>query len=233
MDRFHAPWTRSAGQKEIAVARLAKLAGVTAVGLLGVFVGFIAAILLRNFPFDSGLATLIGAALGASITVAGSLWITSYQIGARERSVTRMAAQAAGEIRDQAYVLTSLLELEDTGDLADYAEEAIRQVNILTEVVDLLQKGVTHFEITDYDTRRSMAQFEATVKMNVHVLEKELKWLERPTAPVVENARSALMETAEQIYMSCCSVCRELGLDRELPSDDEVSRRIGMRNLKE
>ena len=214
--------------EEIAVTRIARFAGVVVIGLLGLLVGFIAAIRLKGLPFDSGLATLIGSALGAATTVAGSLWIANYQAGARERSVIRLAATAAGGVRDQAYVLVSLLKLEDIVDIAKYAEEVIRQVNVLTEVVDLLQKGVTTFEITDYEARRSMARFEATVKTNLYVLEKQLKWLKYPSARILKNARADLTETAQQIFDSCSRVCEELDLDRKLPSDKEVARRIGM-----
>jgi hypothetical protein len=196
--------------------------------LTGYLVGLASAVFFANVVFDAGLATLLGSALGAGITVAGSLWIARYQIAARERSFGRFTADAAAAIRDEAYILIALLEIEDWGDNSSYATRIKKQVRYLNEATVLFERNSPFSDIGDYEARLWITRLEEQVLNGQRVLDKELKWLDRPTDPVLENSRAELTHAAQSIFEACVAVNRELKHKRDLPDEVEVQRRLAL-----
>jgi hypothetical protein len=196
--------------------------------LSGYLVGLASAVFFANVVFDAGLATLLGSALGAGITVAGSLWIARYQLAARERSFGRFTADAAAAIRNEAYILIALLEIEDWGDNGVYAAKIKRQVQFLNEATALFERNSPFSDIGDYEARLWITRLEGQVMNGQRVLDKELKWLDRPTDAVLENSRADLTQAAQSIFEACVAVNRELKHKRELPDKVEVQRRLAL-----
>jgi hypothetical protein len=198
--------------------------------LAGYLAGLSSAPWLNSSVLDGGVATLVGSALGASITVAGSLWIARYQTELRERSFARFVADAAAAIRDEAYVLTSLLCIDDWEDNVAYAEKIKKQVQYVAEAIDLFQKNSPFSDIGNYEARLWLSRLEEAIQSNQRILDKELIWLDRPTRKVLENARGDLAVAAEAMFTGCVHVCRELRHNRELLSDEALERRLNLLN---
>jgi hypothetical protein len=207
---------------------LGKWAPHLTVGIAGYLAGVSSLPLFRHIALDGGVATLLGSALGAGLTVAGSVWVARYQISARERSFARFVADASMAIRDEAYVLISLLEISDWGDNAAYAEKIKKQVGYLNEAIELFRRNAPFSDIGNYDARLWLSRLEETIQNNLRILDKELKWLDRPTTAVIGNTRSDLGAAATAIFEACVHVGRELHHSRPLPSDEEVEQHLAL-----
>jgi len=215
-------------KRALAAVTTSSWAPIFASLVAGYFAGLASAVFFTKVVFDAGLATLVGSALGAGITVAGSLWIARYQLAARERSFGRFTADAAAAIRDEAYILVVLLELDDWGDNKVYAEKIKRQVQFLNEATTLFERNSPFSDIGDYEVRLWITRLEEQILNGQRVLDKELKWLDHPTDAVLNNSRADLTQAAQSIFEACVAVNRELKHKRELPDEAELERRLAL-----
>lgn len=196
--------------------------------LLGLLVGIITSQTLLGTTIDGGLATLVGSALGAGVTVAGSLWVAKFQISASEKSFARFVAEATAAIRDETYVLTSLIEQDIGTDLGLYANKLKQQVSAIKEAIEIFRANAPFAGIGNYEARLWITRMENEINTNLRILDKELNWLDHPTLAVIENSQGDLGYAAERIFQACVGVHRELEYSKDLPDDDELRTRISV-----
>jgi len=196
--------------------------------LVGLFAGLIVSKTAFRANIDGGLATLIGSALGAGVTVAGSLWVAKFQISTREKSFARFVAEATTAIRDETYVLIALTEQEMGDDLELYANKLKRQVTAIKEAIGIFQANAPFTGIGNYEARLWITRMENVINTNLRILDKELSWLDHSTKAVIDNAKGDLTFAAERIFEACVGVNRELDYYKPLPDDDEVARRTAV-----
>lgn len=198
------------------------------IGLLGFLLGLAAFPLFSLATLDDGTATLLGSALGAGITVAGSIWAANYVSRLQTSGFEKLVGSSVLAIRDEAYHLCSITDLEKWSDNDDYAGELKRRIETLSVAFSIFGQLAPYSEIKNYDARLSIFYLEKTIRDNIDLIKKEANWIsEHPTSKVLESARRSLSEPIMRIFEACVGVGRDLGVRRELPSEKEIERRIG------
>lgn len=200
--------------------------GFVTVGLAAFLLGLGGGEVIGRSKLDSEVASLLGAALGASITVFGAVWIAKHQSTERERSFSKFVSDSATAIRDEAYILTSLLEVDNYDNARDYANEILSQIGRLRETFELFESNALFSGVGNYEARRSVFRLELEIQKNMKIFEKEERCLQNTTDAVIENSRVDLSMAAEGIFMSCVHVNSDLGFKPPLPTDEELERRF-------
>lgn len=200
--------------------------GFTTVGIAAFLLGLGAGEIIGISKLDSEVASLLGAALGASITVFGAMWIAKHQSTEKERSFSKFVSDSVTAIRDEAYILVSLLEKNQYQNAREYANEILSQIARLRETFNLFENNSPFSNVGNYEARRSIFRLELEIQKNMRIFEKEEKWLQNPTDAVIENSRADLRKTADEIFMACVHVNGDLGFKPSLPADDELKRRF-------
>jgi hypothetical protein len=196
---------------------------VVTAGLLGFDLGLGANYMLTGTAIDGGIATI----LATITTIAGSLWIVQYQANARERPFERFVAEAAASIRDETHVLLKLIEIDSWPEPALQAANLKDQVERLHEALRFFQKNSPYLQIRSYGVRLAIGRLKDEIQDGLLALEREVAWLEEhPTANVVQYAKRNLSLAARGLLKGCEELCRQLGLEKPVPSDDEVAQRI-------
>ncbi|HEV2897293.1 MAG TPA: hypothetical protein VGX71_05510 [Pseudaminobacter sp.] len=201
--------------------------GYSTVGVVSFFLGICAAELTARSDLDEALASLFGAALGAAITVIGTVWVARHQSSQGQRSFLKLIADSTGAIRDEAYLLVCLAEQEVKPNLKDYGSQLAKQIERLRETFNLFERNMNIGSVDNYEARLWIFRLENTIQKNLRVFEKEANWLTTPTKNVIENSKGDLAEAASRIFEGCVGALRELGFDPPLPDDKEVSKRLG------
>ncbi len=191
--------------------------------------GWGAAAYFGRTPLDSGVATLVGSAIGAGLTVVGSVWVARYQTNAEQRAFNRLAGDAIGAIRDEAHCLILLTEMKGFETKSLEAAKLKGQVGILKEALGLYERTVMGSKFAEYDFQLWNSRLEKQIADNVLVLEKELRWLSGTLSDkVMQNARGALSYSASLIVEACDGALNELGDDRPLPTEADLTKRIAV-----
>lgn len=193
--------------------------------LVSILIGFLLSEWIGANTLDSGIASLIGAALGAAITVAGTLWITAQQTNSASKAFLNLLADAVAAVRDEAYFLEKLCA-NQVQELDQYAKTLVEQVELLKDTLELMERNTQASQIASYDARAKIFKLEKQVKRNLSVFEKELRWLSSPTQRVIANSREDLSEASSNIRSACDEVLKQLGELRDLPSTKETASRM-------
>lgn len=176
---------------------------VLAFGLfLGAFLGFTAATALSERALDGGVATLVGSALGAAFTVAGSLWVARYQATLPDKKYAALMAGAIESIRRSCSDLDAVLAKEvGTGAeaLQAYATDIEGRATALFDVIETWRNLGPISEVASFDARRALYRIDAALNEQVPTIRKELAWVQRPTLAVLTNTRGDLAECTTRI----------------------------------
>lgn len=215
--------------KSFALSRFIEVSGYIAVFLAGVFLGIVSIDLYRTTPLDGGIATLVGSFLGAAITVFGSLWAARYQASAQERASTKFVGDAVRAVRDQVYILTKLVAIEAWDDNEQHGKKLSDQVLRVKEVVTLFERNAPFSAISNWEARLHLSRLEEMIKTDLAFLDKELGWLEKhKTKGVLDSARNGLSNVSDRMFAECVEACKELGVERPVPSEKEVEKSLGL-----
>lgn len=189
------------------------------IGLLAYFFGLVTLPLFNVITLDDGVATLIGSALGAAVTVFGSLWVVQHQVGSRSRAFTRLVAETAAGMRDEAYSLVSLLSEEDWENNRIYAYQIQEQIERVVESFELFKQLSPFSDIDDYNARLLINRLQMKITKNLSIIEKEKDWLDKPTRPVLLNSRDNLIPPAIELQDCSTDVMTSLNHHKPLPSE--------------
>lgn len=206
--------------------KLLHIVAYSAFLVLGFFLGVCFAEYIGESRFDSEFANLVGAFLGAALTVLGTIWAAHYQGTQRERSFARFVADSASAIRDEANVLVALVNKADYGDLRTHAGKIRKQIVSLKETFALFERNAPFSDVGNYDARVALFRLENEIKNNLRIFEKEENWLNKPTKAVVENSRGDLENAATAIHNACLEVGRKLSSGDQPLTAAEIARRI-------
>ncbi len=209
-----------------AVRRSDVLTGVGGI-LIGILIGWVAAELLSKAVLDSGLATLLGSALGAGITVAGAMWVATYQSTAQLKAAEQYAGDATAAIRDEAYCMATMARTEGVETLELHAAKMVETIDLLKENVRLWQSGMPYNEVNNYKARLGLSKVEQKVIEWTRQLDRDRAFLVGTiSAAVIENAVGHLGVLGDELQEVCEEAMSELGYERGLPTEEEFLRRI-------
>jgi len=126
------------------MARFLREHGLT-IALSGAFYffGILSARYLLGYPVQDGMATLVGAALGAAITVGGSYWLIGAGESYKSDRFKRLVTDNVRFIADQARTTKAFLERAEENEfqehsLEEYALQTREQLLALLSSADLL-----------------------------------------------------------------------------------------------
>lgn len=197
---------------------------LSCVGLLGFLVGLGVAPEIARASMDSGTATLVGAALGAGITVAGSIWGVRYSNRLQAAAFQNLVGQSVLAIRDECYRLLHIAELEQWKDNDDFANALEQQLERLKTAIDIFGQMAPFNEVHNYDARLSIFHLEKLINDHLSAIQRELAWVsDHHTTAVLNNARRNVAVPALELAEACVSAARDLGTTRELPSEEDLN----------
>ena len=189
---------------------------------LGLEMGWAWMIFFHGFRIDSGIAGVTTAVMA----LAGSAWMVQYKTRAEEQPFEKYVADAAAAMRDEAYVLMKLTELEPRPEPAAEAATLGEQVERLHRCLKVFQKGSPYTQIRSYGARMRIEQLEEEVSEQMGLLDREIAILGSfPTKNVVQVAKQKCRRATQGILESTEQVCEVLGYDAQLPSDAELIER--------
>jgi len=195
--------------------------------LIGVFAGWCASAFFERATLDSGLATLLGSALGAGITVVGAMWVAAYQTSAELRAAEQYAGDATAAVRDEAYCMTRMARTEGVETLALHAAKMIETIDLLRENVKLWQSGMPYAGINNYKARFQLGKVEQKVIETMGQLRRDRSFLIGTLSQaVVENAVANLGHIGDELQEVCSEAMSALAYQRPHPTDAEFTNRI-------
>jgi hypothetical protein len=188
----------------------------------GVEMGWAWMIFFHGFAIDSGIAGVTT----AMMALAGSAWMVQYKARADEQPFERYVADAAAAMRDEAFVLLKLAEMQSQPEPAAEARTLSEQVERLRRCLKVFQKGSPYTQIRNYGARMRIEQLEEEVSEQVGLLDREIAILgSYPTKTVVQVAKQKCRRATEGILVSTQQVCDVLGYEALLPTEADVLRR--------
>lgn len=198
------------------------------VGLVGFLMGLASAPEFGRLAMDGGVATLIGSALGAGITVLGSVWAARHSNSLRTSALERLVGEAVLAIRDDAHRLLAIAEIENWKDNNNFGDALQRQLEALKTTIDVFGQLSPFSDVQNYEARVSLFNLERIIRDRVNTLDHEMRWVTaHHTHGVLENARNTLVYPATSISEACVSVASDLGLRKPFPDEKEIERLTG------
>jgi hypothetical protein len=177
------------------MVRLLRTGGIT-VALCGIFflLGILFADVALGFQLRDSIASLLGAALGAAITVAGSFWLVGAAESYNSDRFKRLVRDNIRFMREQAQTTKGSLEEADANDFAA-----------------LFEQLAPFAEITDYSARIALQKLQQTLFTEKRYIEKEIDWLSRHhTIPVLRQGAQNFGAIADRITEAADTALREL-----------------------
>ena len=193
--------------------------------LVGILIGIFLASFFVDIPLDAGFTQLIGAAIGAAIAALAAIMVARHQTTAPNRNFEKFVADSALGVRDEAYVLKRLCEVELWDTNAQWGAALQLQVSALKDVIALFQGNAPFNSTTNYEIRLRCAQLDRALRLEERTLDKEVKWLNNPTVQVLQNARANLTDVCNRLLEACETFSETLEFNRDLPTIEEVNRR--------
>ena len=188
----------------------------------GLEMGWAWMVFFHGFAIDSGIAGVTTALMA----LAGSAWMVQYKARADEQPFERYVADAAAAMRDEAFVLLKLAEMQPRPEPAAEARTLSEQVEHLRRCLKVFQKGSPYAQIRNYGARMRIEQLEEEVREQVGLLDREIAILgSYPTKAVVQVAKQKCRRATEGILVSTQQVCDVLGYEAQLPTEAEVLTR--------
>lgn len=198
---------------------------VASASLFGFLVELASAPEFARASMDSGTATLLGSALGAGMTVLVSIWAVRHSTRLRTSALERLVGEAVLAIRDDAYRLLTIAEVESWSDNEQFAEALKPQLKALKTTIEVFGQLSPFSEVQNYNARVSIFQLERSIRDNVKTLEREILWVsDHHSSAVLENARRNVVRPALAISETCVGVGRDLGIRRDFPPQTELIR---------
>jgi hypothetical protein len=189
---------------------------------VGVEMGWAWMVFFHGFAIDSGIAGVATAIMA----LAGSAWMVQYKARAEQQPFEKYVADAAAAMRDEAFVLLKMAEMQARPEPLVEARTLADQVERLRRCLKVFQKGSPYTQIRSYGARMRIEQLEEEVSEQVGLLDREIAILgSYPTKNVVEVAKDKCRRATEGILASTGQVCAVLGYDVELPSERDVRAR--------
>jgi|GEM_PF-5613306 len=182
-----------------------KLVGIAPI-LFGAGVGFFAGLVLAyslgTSKVDDVVETVIGAALGAGITVFGTLWVTQFLSNRTTEQYEHLVVEAIKGIQGDTSRLVTVLDKQAIPDdaAAEYAAKVRTQTGLLMDGMELFEGLAPFKEIVDYKFRLGLFQLHEELRKCRPSLMKELHGLDDPTISVLRNAQRDLFIVSERIY---------------------------------
>ena len=194
---------------------------------VGLEMGWAWMVFFHGFAIDSGIAGVTTAIMA----LAGSAWMVQYKARAEEQPFEKYVADAAAAMRDEAFVLLKMAEMQARPEPAAEAQTLGDQVERLHRCLKVFQKGSPYTQIRSYGARMRIEQLEEEVCEQVGLLDREIAILGTyPTKNVVQVAKEKCRRASEGILLSTQQVCEVLGYEALLPSDGDVlTRASGLR----
>jgi hypothetical protein len=194
---------------------------------VGLEMGWAWMVFFHGFAIDSGIAGVATAIMA----LAGSAWMVQYKARAEEQPFEKYVADAAAAMRDEAFVLLRMAEMQARPEPAAEAQTLGDQVERLHRCLKVFQKGSPYTQIRSYGARIRIEQLEEEVCEQVGLLDREIAILGTyPTKNVVQVAKEKCRRASEGILLSTQQVCEVLGYEALLPSDaDVLTRASGLR----
>lgn len=198
----------------------------------GFFVGVTFALYISTQSFDGGIATLLGSACGAALTVVGSLWVAQHQSQAEAKSFLRLVVQTLQSAKREAKKLIDVANRRRLPqNLSSYAYDMGEQLDLLSEALDMLQALSPYSQINDYEIRIALYRLDDCVREKLRVINKERKWLENPTKAVIRNSQDDLFGVAYDIFDQARKCIDTIGGDSGSIEDNVIRFNAG--NLAE
>jgi hypothetical protein len=151
------------------MVRLLRTGGIT-VALCGIFflLGILFADVALGFQLRDSIASLLGAALGAAITVAGSFWLVGAAESYNSDRFKRLVRDNIRFMREQAQTTKGSLEEADANDFEGIApEELAAEIKAghekLLDSAALFEQLAPFAEITDYSARIALQKLQQTL----------------------------------------------------------------------
>lgn len=202
---------------------LAAAAGV----LLGIFVGWCGAELFSSAAIDSGLATLVGSALGAAITVVGAMWVAQYQSANQSKAAERYVGAATAGVRDEANCMARMARTEGVASLELHAAKMVETIDLLRENVKLWQSGMPYSEINNFQARLLLGKLERKIIETSTQLGRDRDFLVgNVSQAVIDNAVAHLGFIGDEIQETCEAAMAGLSYADALPTEGEFVARV-------
>lgn len=195
--------------------------------LIGIFVGWCAAEVFAAAVVDSGLATLVGSALGAAITVLGAMWVAQYQDANQHKAAERYAGAATAAVRNEAHCVAKMARTEGVETLALHAAKMIETIDLLRENVRLWQSGMPYKEINNFRARLLLGKIERKIIESSSQLARDRAFLVGTLSQaVIDNAVNYLGLIGDEIQELCEDAMRALKYTEPLPTEAAFANRV-------
>ncbi len=197
--------------------------------LVGVLIGWCAAAFVGETVLDSGLATLVGSAIGAGISVAGAMWVAIYQSVAHHKAAARYAGDATASVRDEAYCMAKMARVEGVETLALHAAKITETIDLLRENIKLWQSGMPYSDVTDYGARLRLNKVEGKlIEWSNQIRRDRIFLVGTLSAAVLENAAMNLGAIGDEIQEACEDAMQALKFSKPLPTEEDFVRRVAV-----
>lgn len=176
--------------------------GLVGLGYLfiGMLLGWSGAVLSEKANLDSGLATLVGSALGAGVTVAGAMWVAAYQNSAQAQAAQQYAGAAVAGVRDEAHCMARMARTEGVESFELHAAKMVQTIDLLKENVKLWQSGMPYKEVQNFQARLMFTKVERTLIATSSQLDRDRTFLVgRVTQDVINTAVNNLGHIGDEV----------------------------------
>jgi hypothetical protein len=142
----------------------------------------VAANLAFGIKLDESISSLLGAALGAMITVAGSLWLVGSEATYNSDLFRQLVWDNIVFMNRQAATTRDVLWAAHDQDFEgvahdDFAAEVTTALHRLLDSAVLFERLTPFAEIKDYEARISLQKLEQVLFDERKSIEQELRWL--------------------------------------------------------
>ncbi len=192
---------------------------------VGWFIGYGGALYFTDYKADEAIASLVGTALGAAVTVGGSLWLASWQMKKEKREIELYVSDAVKAIWGENYYLTQFVNRDSWDDNQQYATLLFRQVQGLQSCIEFYSVNKPMDRINDYSLKRLLADLDREIERVKPVLQKEVAWLSKhPTKHVIENSKGDLTSATEELLAKCDGVLVSLNANLIIPTKEKLQK---------
>ncbi|MGE5513772.1 MAG: hypothetical protein ACM31O_21295 [Bacteroidota bacterium] len=145
----------------------------------GILVGWVLNELATRKGVTQEAAALVGAAVGAGITAFAALCIAKSETRDKRREYELFVGQAAAAMRDEAYVLRSVLGEQRWKNHRSQGQIMLKQMQNLEEALGLFREDAPTSSISNFRARVTIRRLQKQISNHLlEMLNNEKDWLE-------------------------------------------------------
>lgn len=198
--------------------------------VVSIFVGLLAGIIVYDLAqphrLDGGLGTVIGASIGAGVTVAGSFLVVQYQQRHQKYAYRQFVVKTVGEIARKAIIVSRTVNSEEWQDVIKFGHLIRWNVDALKTSMQFLAANIEFQRFENYEHVRAMWELLETIRNEMFKIDIVLNYLCTPNVSSVNSAKQDIACPAEVMSHEANAFMKLISGSERLVSDEEYERII-------